>query len=269
MPKRTSKARTPILVIGPCVLESPALALKIAKRVKALSEELGWPAYFKASYDKANRTSLASGRGPGIEKGLEWLQIVRDQTGLPITSDVHSVEEMSQAGPVLDLIQIPAFLCRQTDLLIAAAKTGKAVSVKKGQFLAPGDVDPLAKKLTASGCKDYFIIERGTTFGYNNLVVDMRSLAMMRAQGHRVIIDGTHSVQRPGGMGGSTGGDGELAPVITRAAVAAGVDGIFLETHPDPLTSPSDGANMIPLKDLPKVLRQLKKIHEAIANEKK
>jgi 2-dehydro-3-deoxyphosphooctonate aldolase (KDO 8-P synthase) len=264
MPRKTTKAKAPVLIAGPCVLESRALALQIARRLKNLAEELGWRLYFKASYDKANRTSLGAGRGPGIERGLEWLAEVREKTGLPIVSDVHSVPEVERAGEVLDMLQIPAFLCRQTDLLVAAAKTGRTVTVKKGQFLAPEDVDPLAKKLTQSGCRDYWIIERGTTFGYNNLVVDMRGLALMRSRGHRVIMDATHSVQRPGGLGGSTGGDGSLAPVLARAAVAAGVDGLFIETHPRPKESPSDGANMIPLAQLPTILRQLKRIHEAL-----
>ncbi len=264
MPGKISKPKAPILIAGPCVLESKALALQIARRLKSISEELGWPLYFKASYDKANRTSWGAGRGPGIDRGLEWLAEVREKTGLPVVSDVHSVPEVEQGGKVLDMLQIPAFLCRQTDLLVAAAGTGCTVTVKKGQFLAPEDVDPLAEKLIQNGCRDYWIIERGTTFGYHNLVVDMRGLATMRSRGHRVIMDATHSVQRPGGQGGSTGGDGDLAPVLARAAVAAGIDGLFIETHPRPMESPSDGPNMIPLAQLPKILRQLVRIHEAL-----
>jgi 2-dehydro-3-deoxyphosphooctonate aldolase (KDO 8-P synthase) len=261
MPKRRNKF---LLIAGPCVLQDKRQAIAIARKVKALADELGWNYIFKASYDKANRTSVDAQRGPGLLEGLDWLDEIRAKAGVPVLTDVHSVDEAVAAGAVVDMLQIPAFLCRQTDLLVAAAQTGKPVSVKKGQFLAPGDVDAVAKKLIASGCKDYWITERGTTFGYNNLVVDMRGLAWMRAQGHRVIFDATHSVQRPGGNGTSTGGDGEMAPVLARAAVAAGVDGLFIETHPNPELSPSDGANMIPLARLPKVLRQIARIHEVV-----
>lgn len=264
MPRKTKLPKPPVLVAGPCVLESSRLALQIARRLKDLGDELGWPVYFKASYDKANRTSLEAPRGPGLDRGLEWLAEVKDKTGLKVCSDVHSPEEACRAAEVLDMLQVPAFLCRQTDLLVAAAGTGRTVTVKKGQFLSPDDINPVAEKLKKSGCRDYWIIERGTTFGYRNLVVDMRGLALMRAQGHRVIMDATHSVQRPGGLGGSTGGDGALAPVLARAAVAAGVDGLFIETHPRPMESPSDGPNMIALAQLPKILRQLKRIHEAL-----
>ncbi len=261
MPKRRNKF---LLIAGPCVLQDKRQAISIARKVKALADELGWHYIFKASYDKANRTAVDAQRGPGLMEGLDWLDQIRTTAQVPVLTDVHSEDEAVAAGAIVDMLQIPAFLCRQTDLLVAAAKTGKPVSVKKGQFLAPGDVDAVANKLKASGCKDYWITERGTTFGYNNLVVDMRGLAWMREQGHRVIFDATHSVQRPGGNGTSTGGDGAMAPVLARAAVAAGVDGLFIETHPNPELSPSDGPNMIPLARLPKILQQIARIHEAL-----
>ena len=265
-PRPRRARRTPFtLICGPCVLESPAAALKIARRVKRLATELGWDYYFKASYDKANRTSLQSPRGPGLHKGLEILRRVGDKAGVRVLTDVHSPDDAAAAARFVDAIQIPAFLCRQTDLILAAAATGLPVNVKKGQFLAPEDTDPIARKLITAGCKNYWLCERGTTFGYHNLVVDMRSLAAMRERGHRVIFDATHSVQRPGSLGGATGGDGRMAPVLARAAIAAGIDGLFIETHPDPLTSPSDGPNMIPLARLPQLLRQLARIRDAAA----
>lgn len=253
-----------ILFSGPCVLETEAAALKIARRIKALAADLGWTYCFKASYDKANRTSLKSARGPGALKGLEMLRRIGDKAAVPVMTDIHSPEEAAMAARFVDVVQIPAFLCRQTDLVVAAAQTGLAVNVKKGQFLAPGDVDPIAQKLKAAGCRTYWMCERGTTFGYNNLVVDMRGLAWMRQAGHPVVFDATHSVQRPGGLGTATGGDGALAPVLARAAMAVGIDGLFIETHPDPMKSPSDGPNMIPLAQMPKVLRQLAQVRDAV-----
>ncbi|MDR1305075.1 MAG: 3-deoxy-8-phosphooctulonate synthase [Verrucomicrobiales bacterium] len=252
------------LIAGPCVLEDERTALRIGRAVHKICAELGWRYIFKASYDKANRTSIKSGRGPGLDRGLALLAEIRAKLGVPVLTDVHSPEEVCRAARCVDMLQIPAFLCRQTDLLVAAGESGVPVNVKKGQFLAPEDVDTIAEKLTVSGCQDYCITERGTSFGYHNLVVDMRGLATMRARGHRVIFDATHSVQRPGSLGGATGGDGKLAPVLARAAVAAGVDGLFIETHPDPAKSPSDGPNMIPLAQLPGILRQLDRIHEAL-----
>lgn len=260
MPRKTNKF---LLISGPCVLESVRSAVSIARKIKRVADDLGWDFIFKASYDKANRTSLQSSRGPGLLDGLEMLEAVRDTVGVPVVTDVHSVDEAVAAGAVVDMLQIPAFLCRQTDLVVAAAQTGCPVNVKKGQFLAPVDVDQIALKIRDSGGKDYWITERGTTFGYQNLVVDMRGLAWMRQAGHRVIFDATHSVQRPGGAGTSTDGDGAMAPVLARAAVAAGVDGLFIETHPDPARSPSDGPNMIPLARLPRILRQLSLIRDA------
>ena len=251
------------LIAGPCVLESQALAMSIAKELAGLTTELGVPFIFKASFDKANRTSGKSFRGPGLARGLKILAAIKKKFGCPVLTDIHDIAQVKQAAKVIDVLQIPAFLCRQTDLLVAAAKSGRAVNVKKGQFLAPEDVDNIAAKLRAAGAKDYFITERGTTFGYHNLVVDMCGLAIMRRAGHRVVFDATHSVQRPGSQGTSTGGDRAMAPVLARAAVAAGIDGLFLETHPRPDESPSDGPNMIPLAQMEGLLRNLQAIHEA------
>ena len=258
------KSKTSLLLIaGPCVLESEAAATSIAKDLVALTGELGLRFVFKASFDKANRTSGKSYRGPGMAQGLKILGRIKKKLGCPVLTDIHEISQIPSAAKVIDILQIPAFLCRQTDLLVAAAKSGRAVNVKKGQFLAPDDVNNIADKLRAAGARDYFITERGTTFGYHNLVVDMRGLARMRRAGHRVIFDATHSVQEPGGRGTSTGGDRTMAPVLARAAVAAGVDGLFIETHPKPDQSPSDGANMIPLAQMEGLLRTLLAIHEA------
>jgi 2-dehydro-3-deoxyphosphooctonate aldolase (KDO 8-P synthase) len=251
------------LIAGPCVLESQTLATSIAKHLVELTADLGIPLIFKASFDKANRTSGSSFRGPGLAQGLKILAAIKKRFGCPVLTDIHDIAQVRTAAKVIDVLQIPAFLCRQTDLLIAAAKSGRAVNVKKGQFLAPEDVNNIAAKLRAAGCDDYFVTERGTTFGYHNLVVDMRGLALMRQAGHRVIFDATHSVQRPGGQGTSTGGDRSMAPVLARAATAVGIDGLFLETHPRPDESPSDGPNMIPLAQMEALLRTLKRIHEA------
>ncbi len=265
--KRSRTAASPapfLLIAGPCVLESEALTFSIAKHLAELTADLGLPLVFKASFDKANRTSRASFRGPGLAQGLKILVAVKKKFGCPVLTDIHDAAQIKTAAKVIDILQIPAFLCRQTDLLFAAAASGRTVNVKKGQFLAPEDVDNIADKLRAGGCKDYFITERGTTFGYHNLVVDMRGLAIMRKAGHRVIFDATHAVQRPGGQGTSTGGDRTMAPVLARAAMAAGVEGVFIETHPRPDTSPSDGPNMIPLAQMEPLLRTLKAIHEAV-----
>ena len=244
------------------MLESEALTVSIAKHMVELTAELGIPFIFKASFDKANRTSGKSFRGPGLTQGLKILAGIKKRFGCRVLFDIHEAAQIKPAAKVIDILQIPAFLCRQTDLLLAAAKSGRAVNVKKGQFLAPDDVDNIAAKLRMAGCKEYYITERGTTFGYHNLVVDMRSLALMHRAGHPVIFDATHSVQRPGGNGTSTGGDRSLAPVLARAAVAAGIDGLFIETHPKPDQSPSDGPNMIPLAQMEALLRTLKAIHE-------
>lgn len=260
---KTPPAGTLFLIAGPCVLENEALTRRIAVHLVKLTDKLGIPLIFKASFDKANRSSGASFRGPGLKEGLKILAKIKKELGCPVLTDIHDVAQVKAAAEVIDVLQIPAFLCRQTDLLVAAAKSKRIVNVKKGQFLAPEDVNNIGAKLTAAGCKDYWITERGTTFGYQNLVVDMRGLAIMRAAGHRVVFDATHSVQRPGGLGNRTGGDATMAPVLARAAVAVGVDGLFIETHPNPDKSPSDGPNMIPLAQMESVLRKLQIIHEA------
>jgi 2-dehydro-3-deoxyphosphooctonate aldolase (KDO 8-P synthase) len=264
MPARSSASF--FLIAGPCVLESQALTMSIAQSLVELTRELEIPFIFKASFDKANRTSGQSYRGVGLERGVRMLAAVRKKFGCRVLTDIHDSAQVKLAAPFVDVLQIPAFLCRQTDLLIAAAKSRRAVNVKKGQFLAPQDVDNIAAKLRTAGAKEYYITERGTTFGYHNLVVDMRGLATMRAAGHRVIFDATHSVQQPGGQGTSTGGDRTMAPVLARAATAVGIDGLFIETHPRPDESPSDGANMIPLAQMEGLLRNLKVIHEAVSS---
>ncbi|MGA8480539.1 MAG: 3-deoxy-8-phosphooctulonate synthase [Chthoniobacterales bacterium] len=259
-----SGANTPFFILGPCVIESEDFVRTIAGELKELCQSVDVPWIFKASYDKANRTSAKSYRGIGVKIGCQILGTIGKELSVPVTTDVHSVEEVQIASDFVDVLQIPAFLCRQTDLIQAAAATGRAVNVKKGQFLAPWDVANIAEKLESAGCKNYVFTERGVTFGYNNLVADMRSLYWIRKQGYPVVFDATHSVQRPGSTGTSTGGDGELAPVLARSAMAAGCDGIFIETHPNPAEALSDGANQIPLSDLPQLLSQLKKIHEVL-----
>lgn len=253
------------LIAGPCVIESADLCLRIAGALVGPATDAGFQFIFKASYDKANRSSPSGFRGPGPDEGLAILARVRAEFGVPVTTDVHSTSEIAAAAQATDILQIPAFLCRQTDLIQAAARSGKTVNVKKGQFLAPWDAAQIAAKLRDAGCDDFYITERGTTFGYNNLVVDMRGLAWMRELGLRVIFDATHSVQRPGGLGDRTGGDASLAPVLARAAIAARIDGLFIETHPDPERSPSDGPNMIPLTQMPGLLRTLARIRDAAA----
>jgi 2-dehydro-3-deoxyphosphooctonate aldolase (KDO 8-P synthase) len=255
---------TPLFILGPCVIESEPFLWTMAEELSSLAQSLGFSWIFKASYDKANRTSAKSYRGLGIEEGCKLLRAVGDKFKVPVTTDIHSPEEAKQAASFVDLLQIPAFLCRQTDLIRAAAETGRPVNVKKGQFLAPWDVRNIAEKLENFGCNNYVFTERGVSFGYNNLVADMRSLYWIKKQGYPVIFDATHSVQRPGSAGDATGGDGELAPVLARAAVAAGCDGIFVETHTDPAKALSDGPNQIPLKELPNLLSQLLRIHEVV-----
>jgi 2-dehydro-3-deoxyphosphooctonate aldolase (KDO 8-P synthase) len=237
----------------------------MARKIAQICRKEDLPFIFKASYDKANRTSLRSFRGIGAHKGCELLGKIGSEIGMPVTTDVHSPEEANLAAEFIDVLQIPAFLCRQTDLIRAAAETGRVVNVKKGQFLAPWDVRNIAEKLQGFGAKKFLFTERGSTFGYNNLVADMRSLAWIREAGYHVVFDATHSVQRPGGAGGATSGDAALAPVLARAAVAAGCDGIFMEVHENPARALSDGPNQVPLKDLPKHLRMLKKIHAAVS----
>lgn len=251
---------------GPCVLQSKGLALEIAGTVAEAMASRGLPYVFKASFDKANRSSLKGGRGPGIEEGLTWLAEVKREIGVPVVTDVHLPEHCAAAAEVVDMLQIPAFLCRQTDLLVAAAKTGCVINVKKGQFLSPWDMGNVAAKVTESGNDRVMVTERGTTFGYGRLVVDMAGLRDLADTGHPVVFDATHSVQRPGNLGDRTGGDRTLVPLLARAAVATGcVHGLFLETHPDPDSSPSDGPNMVRLEDLPRVLDELMAIHAAVA----
>jgi 2-dehydro-3-deoxyphosphooctonate aldolase (KDO 8-P synthase) len=253
----------PIFILGPCALESESFAWEMARSIREIATNTGVPLIFKASYDKANRTSVKSFRGPGVAEGCRILGEIARELEIPVTTDIHTAEQAEIAAEHVDLLQVPAFLCRQTDLLEACAKTGRAVNVKKGQFLAPWDTVNIADKLRSFDCHSFFITERGTTFGYNNLVADMRSLFWIRKEGIPVIFDATHSVQRPGGLGGATGGDGELAPVLARAAIATGIDGLFMETHSDPANAMSDGPNQIPLEFLEDILVRLIAIHHA------
>jgi 2-dehydro-3-deoxyphosphooctonate aldolase (KDO 8-P synthase) len=254
----------PFYILGPCVIESEKFLHSIASDLNEICTALKISWIFKASYDKANRTSVKSFRGIGMEAGCRLLRRIGEDLGVPVTTDIHSPEQARAAGEWIDLLQIPAFLSRQTDLIRAAAETGRAINVKKGQFLAPWDVRNIADKLETFGCHSYVFTERGVSFGYSNLVADMRSLYWIRELGYPVIFDATHSVQRPGGGGDRSGGDGVLAPVLARAAAAAGCDGIFIETHYDPSQALSDGPNQIPLKELPRVLDKLKRIHELV-----
>lgn len=258
-------AGRPFFILGPCGLENEEFAWSMARALKEICTRLEVPFFFKASYDKANRTSVSSYRGPGVADGCRILGEIGKELEVPVTTDIHTEEQARLAAEHIDLLQIPAFLCRQTDLLEACAKTGRPVNVKKGQFLAPWDTPNIIEKLRAFGCEKAILTERGTTFGYNNLVTDMRSLYWMRQEGIPVIFDATHSVQRPGGLGGATGGDGELAPVLARAAVATGVDGVFMETHANPSEALSDGPNQIPLEEIEGVLVSLMKIQEALS----
>jgi 2-dehydro-3-deoxyphosphooctonate aldolase (KDO 8-P synthase) len=255
----------PLFILGPCVIESEEFVWKMARALQAMCTELGAQFVFKASYDKANRTSVKSFRGLGAREGCRILGEIGRELGVPVTTDVHSPEDCAIAAEYIDILQIPAFLCRQTDLIHAAAETKRVVNVKKGQFLAPWDVRNIADKLLAFGNSQFFFTERGTTFGYNNLVADMRSLYWIREMGYPVIFDATHSVQRPGGAGDKTGGDGVLAPVLARAAAAARCDGLFIETHEDPSQALSDGPNQIPLAALPALLKQLREIHALVS----
>lgn len=257
-----------VLIAGPCVIESEELVMQVAEQVKEITTKLGIPYVFKASFDKANRSSIHSNRGPGLEKGLEILAKVKERYGLPVTSDVHESYQAEAAGEVLDILQIPAFLCRQTDLLVAAAKTGKIVNVKKGQFLAPWDMKNVVTKLEESDAKGILLTERGSTFGYNNLVVDMRSLVTMGELGAPVVFDATHSVQIPGGNGTTTGGKREFVPYLSQAAAAVGISSIFMEVHPNPDEAWSDGPNMVKLHELEEVLKPIKAIDEIVKNKR-
>ncbi len=253
------------LIAGPCVIESHRSCMHLAGRLHDLAEAEGIPLIFKASFDKANRTSVASFRGPGIDAGLATLAAVRERFGVPVLTDIHTVEQARTAGQVVDVLQIPAFLCRQTDLLVAAGETGCVVNIKKGQFLSAEDMVYAANKVAATGNRKILLTERGSSFGYQNLVADMRNLAIMRALGYPVVFDATHSVQRPGAGQGTTAGDGHLVPHLARAAVAAGCDAVFAETHVNPSRALSDGPNAIAFKHLRKLWRQLKAIHEIVA----
>ena len=251
------------LIAGPCVIESEKLCLTVGARLKQACDRLGIYYVFKASFDKANRTSSQSFRGPGLEGGLSVLSKVRTELQVPVLTDVHSETQTGLAARVVDILQIPAFLCRQTDLIAAAVKTGKIVNLKKGQFLSPVEMGRVVEKAQAEGARKLLVTERGTTFGYNNLVADMRSIAIMRRFGFPVIFDATHSVQLPGGGGDKSSGQREFAPILARAAVAAGANGVFIETHPQPEKALSDGPNMIPLAEMPALLNKLKKIWAA------
>jgi 2-dehydro-3-deoxyphosphooctonate aldolase (KDO 8-P synthase) len=248
------------------VLESRELALEIAEELSRIARELSIQLIFKASFDKANRTSSGAFRGPGLKEGLEILNVVRQATGLPVTTDIHESYQAEAAAEVCELLQIPAFLARQTDLLIAAAKTGRAVNVKKAQFMAPGDMQYVVNKLSDAGCQNILLCERGTFFGYGRLVNDMRSIPAMQSLGVPVVFDATHSVQEPGGLGGATGGNRALVEPLARAAMVLGAEGLFTETHPEPDRSPSDGPNMIPLDQIESVMRRLVTLRQTAAN---
>lgn len=258
-----------VLIAGPCVIESKQRALAIGKKLKSITERLNVPFIFKASYDKANRTSIDSFRGPGLVDGLKILSEIKSQLNVPVLSDVHSMEEVDRAAEVLDIIQIPAFLCRQTDLVVKAARTGKIVNVKKGQFLAPWDMKSVVKKIEHAGGNKILLTERGVSFGYNNLVTDFKSLDVMRGFGYPVVFDATHSVQQPGGLGHASGGNSEYIPLLSRCAIAAGCDGLFMETHPDPSKALSDGPNMVPLNQMESLLKQLTAIDRVIKGNSK
>ncbi len=259
--------KRPVFILGPCVIESEKFLWRVAKKIAVICSAEDVEFIFKASYDKANRTSVRSFRGIGVREGCELLWAIGRDLKIPVTTDVHSPAEAEAAGQKIDMLQIPAFLCRQTDLLRAAAETGRPINIKKGQFLAPWDVRNIAEKLVSFGNSQFCFTERGTTFGYNNLVADMRSLYWMRDAGYRVFFDATHSVQRPGGAGDSTSGDSILAPVLARAAMGAGCDGIFMELHENPARALSDGPNQLRLGDLPKHIRMLKAIHAVVSSK--
>jgi len=261
---RIGRGQPLVLIAGPCVIESEEMTFRTAESLKELGVELGVPLICKSSFDKANRSSLSSFRGPGMKKGLKVLGDVKKRFSLPVTSDVHAVDQVEPAAEVLDLLQIPAFLCRQTDLIFAASKTGKPVNVKKGQFLSPWEVKNITEKFVSTGNRNLLITERGSSFGYHNLVVDFRGFPVIRSLGTPLIFDVTHSLQLPGGEGSHSGGQREFAAPLMRAAVGAGVDGLFMEVHPEPDRALCDGSNMIALSDLKELLKQAKAIHELV-----
>ncbi len=252
------------LIAGPCVIESEELCMQVAKEVKKIAEELDLDYYFKASYDKANRTSINGYRGHGMEEGLAILKRVKEEVGVKIATDVHESWQVEKVAEVADIIQIPAFLCRQTDLLVAAGKTGKIVNIKKGQFLAPWDMKNVVKKVEETGNNNIFVCERGTSFGYNTLVVDMTGICEMKKLGYPVVMDATHSVQKPGGKGNATGGNREYVEPLAKAAVAAGADALFFEVHPDPDNALSDGPNMVKLDEFKELLKRVIKVYDAV-----
>lgn len=252
------------LIAGPCVIEDEKTTTKVATFLKETSEAMDLPVIFKTSYDKANRTSLDSFRGPGVDRGLEIIQRVKEETGLPVLSDVHEMAEIEKAAKVLDVIQIPAFMCRQTNLILSAARTGLPINLKKGQFLSPWEMEPAIHKIISTGNRKVLITERGASFGYNNLVVDMRSIAIIKDFGFPVVFDATHSVQLPGGSGTSSGGQREFVEYLSRAAVAAGANGVFMEVHPNPDSALCDGPNSLPLDQVRPLLAMLKKIHRLV-----
>tara|TARA_Y100000590_G_scaffold177726_1_gene202900 strand:+ start:244 stop:1080 length:837 start_codon:yes stop_codon:yes gene_type:complete len=267
--KLTISNKSPFtLIAGPCQLENEQHALQVATELKNITEKLGIGLIYKTSFDKANRTSLKGKRGAGLENSLPVFDKIRKDLGVPVLTDVHTVEQCSIIAKHVDVIQIPAFLCRQTDLLIAAAKTGKIINVKKGQFLAPWDMINVTKKIADSGNTKILVTERGASFGYNTLVSDMRSLPIMARNGYPVVFDATHSVQQPGGMGDKSGGQREFVEYLARAAIAVGVAAVFMETHPDPDNAPSDGPNMVPLSKMPNLLKQLIEIDKLVKNVK-
>lgn len=259
--KALNSPRRLFVIAGPCVVESESLCLRVAESLRRTCAKLGVTYVFKASFDKANRTSAKSFRGPGLAAGLKTLGRVRDQIGVPVLTDIHTETQAAEAAAVVDILQIPAFLCRQTDLIAAAVATGKIVNLKKGQFLSPAEMIQVVAKARNAGGKKLLVTERGTTFGYNNLVADMRALPLLKHTGCPVVFDATHSVQLPGGGGDRSGGQREFAPVLARCALMAGADGIFIETHPQPDRALSDGPNMIPLADMPGLIRRLRQVH--------
>ena len=253
-----------VLIAGPCVIENEEMVFTTATKLKEICDRLGLPFIFKSSYDKANRTSLSSFRGPGMEKGLRILNDIKKRLSIPILSDVHSVEEVKAASQVLDVLQVPAFLCRQTDLILSCSRTGKPVNIKKGQFLSPWDVKNVIEKFISTGNHHLMITDRGTSFGYNNLVVDFRGFPVIRSFGYPMLFDVTHSLQLPGGEGSQTGGQREFAAPLARAAAATGVDGLFIEVHPNPTRALSDSATMLPLDEMETLLNQVKAVYETV-----
>jgi len=265
----TLGGRRPLaLIAGPCVIESEGACLEVAARLKELTRSLGIPLIFKSSYDKANRSSLSSFRGPGLDRGLKVLGRVKRELEIPVLSDVHRFEEVKEAAQVLDVLQVPAFLCRQTDFVLAVAQAGKGINVKKGQFLAPWDLQNIVEKIESAGNRSILLTERGASFGYNNLVADMRSLVILRQTGYPVIYDVTHSLQLPGGLGTSSGGQREYIPPLARAGVAAGIDGLFMEVHPNPSEALCDGPNSQPLKEVRPLLEQLMALDRIVKTQK-